>query len=68
MIWFWKERRLFSIGFFGNYRVAITHGSYEISTLECAAIFNMFKRVAAGQYSHMYAQLALAHNNPNRMT
>ena len=44
----WKEARFFSIDFFGDCRIAIAHGGYEVSTLDCAAIFNMFRQVAAG--------------------
>ena len=49
----WKETRFFIIAFFGYCRMAIMYGGYEVSTLECAAIFNMFERVAASQNSHI---------------
>ena len=56
-IWFYR------ICLFGCCRMAITHGGYEVSTLEYAAIFNMSERVACGHvYKHMYIP------NHNRMT
>ena len=37
------------IGFFGDCRMAITHGCHKVCTLECVVIFNLFQRVTAYQ-------------------